>query len=89
MSEPPCPGAFEGGSGMLSEIDRALAVIGAAHCMENVRTSPHLRDRPQSTSINQPLWGHEERFPPPRLIAGCGFRKETIAGMRRHERDAP
>ena len=33
--------------------------------------------------------GHEERFPPTRLSAGCGFRKETIAGMRRNERDAP
>jgi hypothetical protein len=26
--------------------------------------------------------GHEEQFPPTRLSAGCGFRKETIAGMR-------
>jgi hypothetical protein len=33
--------------------------------------------------------GHEERFPPLRLSAGCGFRKETIAGMRRNGRDAP
>jgi hypothetical protein len=33
--------------------------------------------------------GHEERFPPPRLIASYGFRKETIAGMRRNGRDAP
>jgi hypothetical protein len=33
--------------------------------------------------------GHEERFPPTRLSGGCGFRKETIAGMRRNERDAP
>jgi hypothetical protein len=33
--------------------------------------------------------GHEERFPPARLSAGCGFRKETIAGMRRDGRDAP
>jgi hypothetical protein len=33
--------------------------------------------------------GHEERFPPTRLSVGCGFRKETIAGMRRNERDAP
>jgi hypothetical protein len=33
--------------------------------------------------------GHEERFPPTRLSAGCGFRKETIAGMRRNGRDAP
>jgi len=33
--------------------------------------------------------GHEERFPPPRLSAGYGFRKETIAGMRRNGRGAP
>jgi hypothetical protein len=37
------------------------------------------------------LWAtrHEERFPPTRLSDGCGFRKETIAGMRRNGRDAP
>jgi hypothetical protein len=33
--------------------------------------------------------GHEERFPQTRMSAGCGFRKETIAGMRRNGRDAP
>jgi hypothetical protein len=33
--------------------------------------------------------GHEERFPPTRLSAGCGFRKETLAGTRRNGRDAP
>jgi hypothetical protein len=33
--------------------------------------------------------GHEERFPQTRMNAGCGFRKETIAGMRRKGRDAP
>ena len=33
--------------------------------------------------------GHEERLPPTTLIAGCGFRKETIAGMRRKGRDTP
>jgi hypothetical protein len=26
----------------------------------------------------------EERFPPTRLSGGCGFRKETIAGMHRN-----
>jgi len=54
--ERPGRGAFEGGSGTLSEIDRALAVIGAAHWIENVRTAAHPGDRPQSTSINRPLW---------------------------------
>jgi hypothetical protein len=33
--------------------------------------------------------GHEERFPSTRLSVSCGFRKETIAGMRRNGRDAP
>jgi len=33
--------------------------------------------------------GHEEQFPPPRLSARYGFRKETIAGMHRNGRDAP
>jgi hypothetical protein len=33
--------------------------------------------------------GDEERFPPTKLSAGCAFRKETIAGMRRNGRDAP
>jgi len=32
--------------------------------------------------------GHEERFPPTKLSACCGFRKETIAGMCRNGRDA-
>ena len=32
---------------------------------------------------------HGQRFPPPKLNAGCRFRKETIAGMRRNGRDAP
>ena len=36
-----------------------------------------------------PVSGHEERFPPTRLSAGFGLRKETIAGMRRNGRDAP
>src|SRR5262245_56391982 len=33
--------------------------------------------------------GHEEWFPPTRLSAGYGFRKETIAGVRRNGREAP
>ena len=37
----------------------------------------------------KPSMGHEERFPPTRLSAGFGFRKETIAGMRRNRQDAP
>jgi hypothetical protein len=33
--------------------------------------------------------GQEERFPPTTLSAGYGFRKETIAGVRRNGRDTP
>jgi hypothetical protein len=33
--------------------------------------------------------GHEDQFPPPRLSAGCGFRKETFAGAHGNGRDAP
>jgi len=33
--------------------------------------------------------GHQERLPATRLSGRCGFRKETIAGMRRNGRDAP
>src|SRR5437868_8494082 len=40
-------------------------------------------------SFRMSVFGHEERFPPTRLSAGCGFRKETIAGMRRNGRDVP
>ena len=46
------------------------------------------RSREASPVVTAAL-GHEERFPPARLNAGCGFRKETIAGMRRNWRDAP
>jgi hypothetical protein len=40
MSErvwPQCKGAFDGDSGVLSEIDHALALIGAAHWTEPFR----------------------------------------------------
>ena len=40
--------------------------------------------RPADGSRGESALGHEERFPPPRLNAGDGFRKETIAGMRRN-----
>ena len=43
---------------------------------------------PQSI-LQRSAQGHEERFPLTRLSAGYGFRKETIAGMRRNGRDAP
>jgi hypothetical protein len=42
-----------------------------------------------SEPTSKSLKGHEERIPPTRLSVGCGFRKETIAGMRRNGRDAP
>ena len=43
---------------------------------------------PQSI-LQRSAQGHEERFPLTRLSAGYGFRKETIAGVRRNGRDAP
>jgi hypothetical protein len=33
--------------------------------------------------------GQEEPFPPPRLSAGFGFSKKTLAGTRGNEQDAP
>ncbi len=33
--------------------------------------------------------GHEYQFPPPNLSAGCGFSKQTFAGMGGKEEDAP
>ena len=33
--------------------------------------------------------GHKEQFPPARLSARCGFRKETIAGVRDNGQNAP
>jgi hypothetical protein len=54
------------------------------------------REGPQSTRPRRcslaparSVKGHEARFPTPRLSAGFGFRKETIAGIRRHGRGAP
>jgi hypothetical protein len=53
------------------------------------------RDVPATARVARPdqmrrsALGHEERFPPTRLSAGCGFRKETIAGMRGNDEVAP
>ena len=33
--------------------------------------------------------GHQERFSPPKLNAGCGLTKETFAGLSRNKEDAP
>jgi len=35
------------------------------------------------------MLGQEDQFPPPRLSAGCGFRKETFAGAHGNGRVAP
>jgi len=45
--------------------------------------------RPRSWHWATTALGHEARFPTPRLSPGFGFRKETIAGIRRHGRGAP
>jgi hypothetical protein len=71
------PGAFEGGSGALSEIDRALAVIGAAHWTEKYRPSPTIGHK-APRSIGR-FGGQIERFPPPRLNGRCQIRKRPVA----------
>ena len=43
----------------------------------------------QAASARMATKGHEERFALQRLSARCGFRKETIAGVRHNGRDAP
>jgi hypothetical protein len=42
---PRYPGAFEGGPGVLSEIDRALALIGVAHWTEPFNTGSEAKPR--------------------------------------------
>jgi hypothetical protein len=49
----------------------------------STRLSPNVRTLLVSAT------GHKDQFPRPRLSAGYGFRKETIAGMRGNGRDAP
>jgi hypothetical protein len=48
---PQCPGAFEGGPGVLSEIDRALALIGVAHWSEPFNTGSEAK--PRSATYNR------------------------------------
>jgi len=79
---------------------RRLAAILAADARRSAsgeRRHRRYKDRegPLSTQLSRSRrvlrtagMGHEERFPPTRLSAGCGFRKETIAGMRGNGRDA-
>ena len=81
------PGAFEGGSGVLSEIDRALAVIGAAHWMEKYRPSP---TRSATKHLDQSAaLGHFGWSAPPRLGGRCRIVEATLAGTHRNGRDAP
>src|SRR5215831_13198739 len=79
------PGAFEGGSGVLSEIDRALAVIGAAHWMEKYRPSP---TRSATKHLDQSAaLGHFRWSAPPRLGGRCRIVEATLAGTHRNGRD--
>ena len=81
------PGAFEGGSDVLSEIDRALAVIGAAHWMEKYRPSP---TRSATKHLDQSAaLGHFGWSAPPRLGGRCRIVEATLAGTHRNGRDAP
>src|SRR5262249_61721371 len=69
--EAPRPAAFDGGSGPLSEIDRALAVIGAAHWIENVRTAAHPGDRAPRHLDQSAALEHQHQFPQFGLSARC------------------
>jgi hypothetical protein len=46
------------------------------------------RWRERGVETQRPASGHEERFPPRSRSGRCGFRKETIVGLRRNGRDA-
>ena len=71
--EPPRSGIRPGRCGIGATVPRADPGEGP----ESTRLSRSSRPGPTAGV------GHEERFPPPRLNAGCGFRKETIAEIRR------
>jgi hypothetical protein len=58
------------------EIDAVRAVRRSMTVSELSTVSIPSRPFPRTTAV-----GHEERFPQPRLSAGCRFRKETIARM--------
>jgi hypothetical protein len=54
-----------------------------------------LRRRSQTPQLSRPGsvramagLGHQERFSPPKLNAGCGLTKETFAGLSHNEEDA-
>src|SRR5438046_5224658 len=47
------------------------------------------RSRHFALALRMALKGHEYQFPPPNLSAGCGFSKQTFAGMAGKEEDAP
>src|SRR5215467_13507756 len=68
---PRSPGAFESGAGILSEIDRALSIMGAAHWTKNFGAGAHPGSRRQSTSIKWHSLGHKDWFLPPTLNARC------------------
>jgi hypothetical protein len=48
------------------------------------RTSAAPRERQKFPDRCMTALGHEGRLASPKLSAGCGFRKETIAGKRRN-----
>jgi hypothetical protein len=66
---------------------RAIGLLVFFRVVTFYTASTHLRRTCGGRRMTQ--MGHEERFPPTRMNVGCGFRKETIAGMRRNGRDAP
>ena len=56
---PRSPGVFESRAGVLSEIDHALAVFGAAHWAENFSTGANPRGGRKNSSralAERPVW---------------------------------
>jgi hypothetical protein len=67
------------------KIQTRYSTIATERAKQGRQSGTHRRGRLQRVTAE----GHEERFPPPKLNAGCGLRKETIPGRRRNGRDAP
>jgi hypothetical protein len=93
-----CRKASARGSSEIAARSPGMVVVGAVVARTRARAFPVIYYPAKQIgngsclhqrSAQRSAVGHEEQFPPPRLSAGCGVRKETIAGMRRNARGAP
>ena len=69
----------------LTDSNRSLLCLtcGAHECQLSTLRGPY------GYACRRSAVGHEYQFPPPNLSAGCGFSKQTFAGMAGKEEDAP